>query len=608
MEKGIHIYTKDGRKIVKGLAYYECRELNDLRELVKGSAAKYGDTPGFKFKDQEGNIVCRTYIDFDREIDCVGTALISMGLKEAHISMIGENSYDWSVCYFAVVNGTGVAVPLDKYLPQNEVGNLIDRGNVEAIFYSPAFHDMMVDISKSNNKLKYYICMRDTADVEEGDDRFITLPALIEKGKKLLDEGDSSFTHTPIDRSGMSILLFTSGTTNISKGVMLSHSNIASNVISISKMLYAGPGDVHLSLLPLHHTFENTIGLVLMVYRGVCITYCDGIKHIAKNLKEYRVTVLVAVPAILEAMYRKLNEGIRKSGKAWLFKILVFISETLRAVGIDLRRKLFKSILNQIGPGLRLAVSGAAPLDPSVVTGFDKIGFRLVQGYGLTEASPVVAANNDFINKTGTIGHPLADIEVAIDSPDENGMGELITRGSNVMIGYYEDPHATAEAIDNEGWLRTGDLAAIDDKGYIRITGRAKSMIVFTNGKKAFPEEYEILLNNIEGVKDSFAWGNEAPDGDIQVCTKLVIDKEGLCGEDGSMPSEEELAQKFNTAIKNINKTIPAYKIIRYFVMSHEDLVKTTTLKIKRPVEYKKVMEALDKAGLDMRKASGTYI
>ncbi|MCX7749436.1 MAG: AMP-binding protein [Clostridia bacterium] len=608
MKKGVLISTKNGKRVVEGLGYYEPRKIEDLKELVKSCVEKYGNAVGFKFKGRDGNIVGKTYLEFDRDIDCLGTALLSMGLKDAKISIIGENRYEWGVCYLSVVNGTGIAVPLDKYLPKSEIVNLVERGKVEAIFYSPAFHKIMQEIAKSDSTIKYFICMENIEKTDKEDSRFQALPELIKKGKALLDKGDRSFADISIDKNKMSILLFTSGTTSMAKGVMLSHANVACNVTAITSAIYIDSRDVYLSLLPLHHTFENTVGFLFMVHSGVCIAYCDGIKYIAQNLKEYNVSILVAVPAIFEAMYRKLTEGIQKSGKARLVSFLIKISDLLRAVGIDIRRKLFKNIFKQLGPGLRLAVSGAAPLDPEVITGFDKIGFRLLQGYGLTETAPVVCANNDFVNKPGTIGYPLAGIEVAIDSPDENGMGEIITRGGNVMLGYYENPEATREVIDSDGWFRTGDLGIIDEDGFIKITGRAKSMIVLTNGKKAFPEEYEVLLNNIPGVKDSFVWGNSAPDGDIQVCAELVIDKEKLMEDNSQMPSEKELAAKFDNAIREINKSIPQYKIIRYFVMTYEDLIKTTTLKIKRPQEHDKLRGKLDSAGLDMRKASGKVI
>jgi len=637
MKKGVNISIKNGRRVVEGLGYYEPRIVSDLRELVRGSAERYGDRPAFKCRDKAGNIVCKTFNDLNSDVDCLGTAMMSLGMKDMRISIISENRYEWGVCYFATVNGTGVAVPLDRHLPKNEIENLITSGKVEAIFYSPVYHDTMVEISKSNDSVRFFICMEkpehkpadpsrqdgleapygrrgDKVSHDHGESssaghpRFLSLPDLIERGRNLIGSGDRSFVDAPIDRKKMSVLLFTSGTTSTSKGVMLSHSNLASNVSSITTIIKIDERDTHLSLLPLHHTFENTVGLLFMLHCGSCIVYGDGIKHIVQNLKEYNVTVLVAVPAIFEAMYRKLQEGIRKSGKEKLLKLLVRISNLLRAAGIDARRKLFRSVFEKIGPNLRIAVSGAAPLDKEVAVGFDQIGFRLLQGYGLTEASPVVATNNDFVNVPGTIGYPMGGIEVAIDSPDENGIGEIIVRGGNVMLGYYEDPEATAEAFTEDGWLRTGDVGYIDDEGFIRITGRAKSMIVLTSGKKAFPEEYEVKLNNIPGVRESFVWGNIAPDGDVQVCAKLVVDAEKAVGRDGGLLPESELAARFDAAIKEINKTMPQYKAIRYFVMTMEELVKANGIKTKRHVEQEKVCRMLKEAGVEIRKVNGRFI
>ena len=608
MKTGIEIVSRNGRRTVEGLGYYEPRVVKDIRELVRGSAERYGDRAAFKIKDKEGRITCKTYRDLASDVDCLGTALISLGLRDLRISIIGENRYEWAVCYFAIVNGTGIAVPLDRHLPQNEAENLIARGKVDVMFYSPTYHEMMTDIASINDSMKYFICMERTSEKTVDDPRFISLPELIEKGGKLLETGDKSFTEAEIDRERMSVLLFTSGTTSMSKGVMLSHANLAANVTSITTIIKVYPTDTHLSLLPYHHTFENTVGLMFMLHTGVCIAYCDGIKHIVQNLKEYNITILVAVPAIFEAMYRKLQEGIRKSGKEKLLNTMIKVSDALRAIGIDLRRKLFKSVFEQLGPGLRIAVSGAAALDREVVIGFEKIGFRLLQGYGLTEASPVIATNNDYINVPGTIGYPMYGIEVAIDTPDENGIGEIVSRGGNVMLGYYEDPAATEDSFTEDGWLRTGDIGYIDEKGLIRITGRAKSMIVLSNGKKAFPEEYEIQLNNIPGIKDSFVWGNTAPDGDVQICAKLVVDKDNAGDGKGGLLPEKELAARFDAAIREINKTVPQYKIIRYFVMTEEELIKANGIKTKRHIEQEKVKSMLSNAGVEIRKVSGRFI
>jgi long-chain acyl-CoA synthetase len=608
MKNGVSITIENGRRIVKGLGYYEPRTVTDLRDLVKSSARKFGDATAFNFKDSEGKIKHKTYREFDMDIDCLGTALMSLGLKDSYIAIIGENRYEWGVCYFSVINGTGIAVPLDKHLPKNEIENLIERGKVEAIFFSPSFMQVMAEISADNNRIKYFICMENSVKPGTDDARFLDMPGLVEKGKKLLADGDKSFIEAAIDINAMSILLFTSGTTSLSKGVMLSHSNISSNITAITTAIRVFPEDAYLSLLPLHHTFENTVGLMFMVHSGVRVAYSDGIKHIVNNLKEYKITLLVAVPAIMEAMYRKVQEGIDKSGKRNLVNSLIKLSDFLRSVGIDVRKTLFKSIFNKFGPDLRLSVSGAAPLNSEVVTGFGKIGLTLIEGYGLTETSPVIAACNDFFVKPGTVGFPLYGIEVAVDNPDENNMGEIIVRGKNVMLGYFEDPEATAEAFTSDGWFRTGDLGIIEENGALKVTGRVKSMIVFTNGKKAFPEEYEALLNQIPGVKDSFAWGNKAPDGDIQVCAELVMDKEKLTEIYGCIPSEKDITADISNAVREINKNIPQYKIIRYFLLTYNDLAKTTKLSIKRPVELEKITGALKKANLDMRKASGSFI
>lgn len=605
MKTGAEIYQKDGRRIVRGLGYYPTEKVDDMRQLVKNSAKNYGSKTGFKYKNQKGEIIQKTYLDFDRDIDSLGTALISRGLKGCRISIISENRYEWGVCYFAAINGTGIGVPLDKYLPKNEVINLVDRGHVEAIFYSSAYHEMMLELSQTNTALKLYICMDD--EKREGpDNRFTTMAALIGEGGRLLEKGDRSFVDAALDINAMSILLFTSGTTNISKGVMLSHKNVASNVTAISGFISLRPDDVHLSLLPLHHTFENTVGFMYMVSKGVCISYSQGIKHISDNIHEFGVSLLVAVPAIFEAIYSKLREGIEKSGKKELFSKLIRVSHFLMKFGIDIRRLLFKSVLQKLGPRLRMVVSGAAPMNGDIIRGYEDLGIIFLQGYGITETSPVISATSEFLNVPGTVGYPMPEVEVAIDSPDENGMGEILARGDNIMLGYFEAPEATKEAIEPDGWFHTGDQGIIDVNGVLRITGRVKSMIVFTNGKKAFPEEYEMLINAIPGVKDSYVWGHKANDGGIEVCARIVIDREHFA--DQGIVDTGEIGDMLDNRIKKINKTLPQYKIIRYFVMSRQDLIKTTTLKIKRPQEHERMQTYLNAKGADMRKVNKEFI
>ena len=487
--KDCMIYEEKGRRIVKGLGGYASDEQLDLRALIRSSGEKYGDAPGFKFRAKDGGVDTRSYRRFARDIDALGTRLHAAGFAGSRIAIISENRYEWSVAFFAAVNGTGVAIPLDKYLPKNELVNLLQRGRADVLFFSPTFLPMIREIAEEGGTpVRQYICLDVLPDGAETEGRcFPDIHTWIREGQVSLDAGNRSFLDAPINRNALSILLFTSGTTSLSKGVMLSHENIVSNLASIHACIHIDSRDVHLSLLPLHHTFENTIGQMLMIQSGACIAYCEGIKHVADNIREFGVTVLVGVPAILEAIYRQVQAGIDRSGKRKTVELMMNTSDKLRKIGIDIRRKLFKSIFDKLGPGLRLAVSGAAPLDPSVIRGFDRIGLTIYQGYGLTETSPVVAANTDFVNVFGSIGHPLAEIEVTLDQVDANGMGEILTRGRNVMLGYYENEEATREAMDKDGWFHTGDLGTIDEQGIIRITGRVKSMIVLSNGKKGVP-------------------------------------------------------------------------------------------------------------------------
>jgi len=602
MAKGYEFYTENGRRIVRGLGHYESTNVSDLKELVKNAARKYGARTAFKFK-REGKLTEKSYIEFDKDIDALGTALLSLGLKGRFISILSENRYEWAVAYLSIVNGTGVGVPLDKYLPSNEVENLIHRGRVEAIFYSGNYHDMMVGLSKKDSPIKFYICMD---DIELPDDsRFMKMSSLIGKGAELIAQGDRSFIDAAINRDEMSILLFTSGTTMASKGVMLSHKNIACDVTSLTSALEVYPTDVHLSLLPLHHTFENTAGFLFMVHMGVAISYSEGIKHLAQNIREFNVSILVGVPAIFEAIYNRVMDGIRKQGKAGLINTMSKISNFLLKLGIDARRKIFRAVLDKLGPHLRLMVSGAAPINPEIQKGLQSFGITFLQGYGLTETSPVISTATYFNNVHGTVGIPIKDVEVTIDNPDENGIGEILARGGNVMLGYFENPEETARVMEEGGWFRTGDLGSIDENGNLRITGRAKSMIVFTNGKKAFPEEYETLLNMIPGVKESFVWGNRAPDGDIQVCAKIVVDREYF---EQKGYTEEQIGNEIETAVKNINKGIPQYKILRYFVLTYEELIKTTKLSVKRPLEFEKMKMYLDRVGVEIRKINKRFI
>lgn len=559
----------------------------NLKEMLEKSGEIYGDKPAYIFKTEEaGKFREITHKEFREEINQLGTALINMGLKDKRIAVISENRYEWGVAYMATVAGTGVVVPLDKALPGNEIERLILRSEVEAIFYSNKYDHIMKEIKeKGNSKIKFFISM----DLEEQTDGIYAQKELVNQGKKLIEEGNTEFLEAKINNEEMGIMLFTSGTTAMSKAVALSHKNICANLFDIASTIKVDENDVFLSFLPLHHTFECTTGFIYPISKGCKIAFCEGIRHIADNIKEYRITAMVSVPILFENMYKRVMKNIEKKGKLETVKKGIKISQFLLKIGIDIRKKLFHEIHDNLGGRLRLFVAGGAALDPETEKGFNELGVATYQGYGLTESSPVIAAEDDKYRRLGSIGKAFPSLDVKIVEPNEEGVGELVAKGPSIMLGYYNNEEATKETIDEEGWLHTGDLARIDKDGYIFISGRKKFVIVLKNGKNIYPEELETLLNKIEGIKESFVYGKPEEDGDYKICSKIVYDEE-IVQEVFGTAEEEKLKELIWQEVKKVNKTMPAYKYIREISITKEDLIKTTTQKIKRFEEIKTVL------------------
>lgn len=565
---------------------HEFVEYTDLKDMLKKSGEKYGDRPAYVFRtEEEGKFREITHKEFRDEINALGTKLIDMGLKDKRIAVISENRYEWGVDYLAVAAGTGVIVPLDKALPDNEIESLIIRSEVEAIFYSKKYDEVMNRIrEQKNTKLQYFISM----DLDKEENGVKSQKELTEEGRKLLEEGNREFLDSKIDNEKMGIMLFTSGTTAMSKAVMLSHKNICSNLQDITAVIKLTPEDRFLSFLPLHHTFECTVGFLYPISVGGSIAFCDGIRHIAENIKEYKITAMISVPILYEAMYKKVMKAIEKKGKLETVKKGIKISNFLLKFGIDIRKKLFKEIHDTFGGKLRLFVSGGAALDPDTEKGFNELGITMYQGYGLTESSPVIATEDDKYRRIGSIGKALPSLDVKIDNPDEEGVGELLAKGPSMMLGYYNNEEATKETL-KDGWLYTGDLAKIDKDGFIFISGRKKFVIVLKNGKNIFPEELEALINKIEGVKESFVYGRPEDDGDYKIAAKIVYDKENSKEIFGTT-DEGEIKEKIGQEVKKVNKTMPAYKYIRDIIVTDKELIKTTTQKVKRAEEIKTVL------------------
>ena len=555
---------------------YKYIEITDLKDMLKKSGEKYGEKIAYKIR-QENEYKEITHSEVRKMVDGLGTKLIDMGLKDKRIAVIGENRYEWEIAYLSIVCGTGTVVPLDKSLPENELESLIERSKAEAIICSQKY----VEILKKT-KLKYIISM----DLENDKDGIISQKRLISEGIQLVKSGDTSFTNAKIDNAKMSIMLFTSGTTSISKAVALSHKNICSNLMDISSILDVNSSDVFLSFLPLHHVFECTVGFLFSLYVGAETVFCDGIRHIPENLAEYKVSVMASVPAIYERLFKIIKKHLEKQGKV---EQILKDEEKYKDSSMEKKKEVFKEIHDLLGGNIKLFISGAASLEPSIEEKFRRLGFNMVQGYGLTETSPVVAIGNKKYHKTGSIGKCVPSDEVKLLDINKDGIGELAVKGPNVMLEYYENKEAT-EKVLKDGWFQTGDLARIDEEGYIFICGRKKSVIVLKNGKNIFPEEMETLINKEDGVEESFIFGKpiSKDPNDIKIFVKIVYNKEGFEGK-----TETEIKEYFNEKIKSINKTMPHYKAIRGIIISDKPLIKTTTNKIKREKNLEQIMKEL---------------
>ena len=575
------------RKHKKSERLYEVDDYNNLKEMMKNSKEKYANEVAFKFKTEiPGKLRTENYEEFTDKVDALGTALISIGLKDKRIAVISENRYEWALAYLSIANGTGVVVPLDKSLPENEIISSIERSEVEAIFYSSKYDEIMEKVKKENiGKIKYFISM----DSDKTEDKIYSQNELVELGRGLIKNGARSFLDAEIDNNAMAIMIFTSGTTSKSKAVMLSHANIVANIKDITSVFDVRVGDTMLSFLPIHHTFESTVGFLYPMSVGASIAYCEGIRHIADNIREYKISVMISVPLLFESMYKKVMQSVEKKGKTKAIKIGVKISNILRKFGIDKRRQIFKEIHESLGGNLRLFVSGAAAFDPELEKGLNELGIDTYQGYGLTEASPVIAAEHKNCTRIGSIGKLFPSLEGKIVDPNEQGIGELAVKGPTVMLGYYQNEEATKETIV-DGWLHTGDLAYFDKDDYIFITGRKKNVIVLKNGKNVYPEEIETLINKIEGVKESFVFGKPEidDDKDLKLSAKIVYDPDEMKEKFG-LEDVEEIKKKLWADVKLINKKMPTYKYIKELYITDKELIKTTTQKVKRYEEIKTI-------------------
>lgn len=571
----------------KDETFFEYPNFTNVKDIIYYSVDKYRENRAFIIKEKVGEEVKYkniSYGDFLEEVNSLGTGLFRLGLKGKRIGIIAKNRYEWVLSYVACLLGGMIAVPLDKGLTDLEIENSILRSKIDAIIFEDKLLGIIEEIrAKGNSNLKEYISMDKNKEFKSIEDIKIS-------GKKRLEEGDNSFKEVKINDKELASLVFTSGTSSTSKIVMLSQFNIAQNIHSMQLVEDFRSTDVNLAFLPLHHTFGST-GQLIMLSSGITTAFPDGLRYIAQNLKEYKVTFFVGVPILVETIYKNVMKEIERQKKTKLIKIAKVFTKFLLKFHIDIRRKVFAQIIEQLG-GLRFVISGAAALDKEVEKGFNDLGILTIQGYGLTEASPVIAAENYKYRKYGSIGLPMPNVEVRIEDKNEEGIGELIAKGPNIMLGYYENEEETKETL-KDGWLYTGDLAYMDKEGFIYITGRKKNLIVLKNGKKIFPEELEDLVSKLDLVSECMVFGLPKED-DVVLSVKVKLDEE-VVKEKYPDLSEEKIKKVLWEQIKGINKKMPTYKYIKHLFIEKGEFIKTTTNKIKRNEEMKKIMETITK-------------
>jgi len=567
---------------------YDYLKINDLKDMLNKTGILYADRPAYKIKVEEGKYQIYTHKEVRDMINNLGTALINLGLKGKRIAVIGENRYEWEIAYLSIVCGTGIVVPLDKSLPANELELLIERSDIEAIFYTKKYSDIIQNIKYSEkNKLKHLISM----DSDENFEGIYSQKELIREGRKLIEEGNNEFLNAKIDPKEMEIMLFTSGTTSKAKVVALSHENICTNLMDIGSVLDVTQEDVFLSILPIHHVFECTVGFLFSLYKGAETVFGDGLRHIVENLNEYHVTVMACVPGIYERIFMMIRKKLDKQGK---LEEILKNEEKYKNSSMQKKKEVFKEIHNMLGGKVKLLISGAAALDKTIEEKYRLLGLNLVQGYGLTETSPVVAVGTNKNYKLGSIGKTVPSVEAKLVDVNDDGIGELVVRGSSVMLGYYENEKVNKKSLQ-DGWFYTGDLAKIDEEGYIFICGRKKSVIVLKNGKNIFPEEMENLVNKIEGIRESFIFGKiqSNDENNIKINVKIVFDRD-VMKDVYKVEEDEDIYKVLSKKVKEVNQTMPSYKAIRGMILTEEPLIKTTTNKIKRQENLDEIRKLKD--------------
>lgn len=572
--------------------YYEETHYKTVKEIFKRSIEKYKNNIYILERpnhDHKAKFEEFTYERFGNDAINLGTGLMKyLNLSNERIIIIGENTYYWYVSYFSILCGVGIAVPVDKELPNNEIENVIKRSHAAAVIYSKKKKDAIDKIKDNLPMVKYFIEMNSDNGVQGRD---VGIEHVIAEGKKLTDAGNTEYMDVEIDPEEFKFLIFTSGTTSQAKGVMLCHRNLAENVNAVSKYVKIYERDRFFSVLPLHHTYESSIGALLPFANGSSVAICGGLRYIVPDMQEAKPTAMLAVPLLVESLYKKINQSIEKSGKAGLVNSMIHLTNALKSVGIDIKRKVFKEIYDNLGGNMRIIVSAAAPIDKKIGKWVQDIGIEFLQGYGLTETAPIAALTPECDPRVGSVGLPVNCAQIKIHNPNENGEGEIWIKSQTLMLGYYEDEEATKEVV-HDGWFNSGDIGYQDKDGYVYVTGRSKNVIVTQNGKNIYPEEIELLLSKVPEIQECMVYGKEVEgEKELIISAKVIPNMEEIENLHGKDLSEEEIHKIIWNKIKEVNKGLTSYKAIKNLEIKHDEFAKTTTMKIKRYVELQKDKE-----------------
>ena len=566
--------------------YEDMTNYKTVKEFFLNSAEKYPDEDCILEKpDHKTPYKITTYKEFKEDVFGLGTALVNvLNLKNKRVIIIGETQYGWYVSYMAMLCGVGIAVPTDRELPLNELENIVKRSKASAIIYSPKKAEDIKKIKENIPEVEYFIEMKSENKLE---DKEVGLQYLIDLGKSIIKSGDNSFEKIQIDPEEFKILFFTSGTTSNAKGVMLNNRNLAENINAVSAYVKLYPIDMLFSVLPLHHCYESTIGFLLPMATGASVAICEGLRYIVPNLQEAHPTAILTVPLLVESLYKKINEKIVKSKKDKIVNTMISVTNALKGAGIDIKKKVFKEIYDNLGGRLRIIVSAAAPIDKKVGNWLDDIGITFLQGYGLTETAPIAALTPEYKPCIGSAGKAIVQADIKIKDPNENGEGEILIKSPTLMLGYYEDEEETKKVIDEEGYFNAGDIGYIDEDGYIFITGRSKNVIVTQNGKNIYPEEIEMLLDKVDEIKESMVYGKK-PDAnskkeekELIITARVIPDYDKIKELHGEL-SEKEIYDVIWKNIKEVNKKLTSYKAIKALEIKEGEFEKTSTMKIKR--------------------------